>query len=131
MMAEKDNRIMLTQEPVQAPSECDYSDQSNKIILDLDSHPPPDPMSTYHHQHLQEVQTYDYYIRDPQLNCSFQVNVPHPVPGWTPNVSVENTPPRFIAQYTNVPEVNIRKEDNPLWNETALQMEKGIDFCSQ
>lgn len=129
-MTENDSNNMLAmQEPVSASSECDYSDHSNlvdsKVFLDLDRSHNPEPLNFYHHP------GYEYYIRDPQINCSFQVNIPHTVTNWPTNINVETTPPRYIATYPSAQEVNITREDNPAWKERAMQMEKGIDFCSQ
>lgn len=135
-MTENDsNQLMLMQESVSASSECDYSDHQNnivdsKVILDLDRNHNAEPMPLYHHHHHTPA-AFEYYIRDPQLNCSFQVNIPHSVANWPTNIDVETTPPRYIAQYPYAQEINITREDNPGWKERAMQMEKGIDFCSQ
>ncbi|KAL5284705.1 sage family protein [Megaselia abdita] len=122
-MTENDSNAMLLMEPISASSECDYSDQKNidnKVILDLDRNHNADPAPLYHHH----APAFEYYIRDPQLNCSFQVNIPHTVTNWPTNLDLETTPPRYIAQYPYVPEVNITREDNPSWKDRAMQMEK-------
>lgn len=131
-MTETDNQMLLMQEPVSASSECDYSDHpnmmDNKVILDLDRNHNESAAPPLYHQH---PTAFEYYIRDPQLNCSFQVNIPHTVANWPTNLDLETTPPRYIAQYPYAQEINITREENPEWKDRAMQMEKGIDFCSQ
>lgn len=125
MSSENDGQqILLLQEPVSASSDCDFSE--NKVILDLDRN----NSAPVYSQHSQNT-AFEYYIRDPQLNCSFQVNIPHTVATWPTVLDHETTPPRYVAQYPYIQEVNISREENPEWKERAMQMEKGIDFCSQ
>lgn len=131
-MSENDhNRMLIIQEPATASSECEYSEHhnlvDNKVILDLDRNHQSESLNPYHHH----PGTFEYFIRDPNLNYSFQVNIPHTVANWPTNIDMETTPPRYIAQYPSAAEVNITREDNPAWRERSMQLEKGIDFCSQ